>query len=91
MSCTVAVGTSTIATAFASCSVTQAVRPCTVMYSGSRSCAAVVSGAKTRIPRAFSSAREKPWKSAVRTAAFATPCRKSMMLTDPSGLMEPGR
>ena len=87
----VAVGTSSTATAFASCSVTQAVRPLSVMYSGSRSCAAVAPGPKTRTPRASSSAFENARKSAVRTDARATPRPRSMMLTEPSGFTAPGR
>ena len=86
MSCTVAVARSTIAIAFASCNVTQAVRPLSVMYSGSRSCAAVAPGPKTRTPSARSASLENARKSAVRTEAFATPWARSMMLIDPSGL-----
>jgi hypothetical protein len=83
-----AVVMSTTATALFSCSATYAVvlSALTATYSGSKSCAAVAPGPKTRTPSG--TAPLKAVKSAVATLAsmsMAAPPDTSMMLTLPSG------
>ena len=89
---------SMVATAFASCSVTRAVRRSSerAMYSGSRSCATVAPGPLRRMPAGSSRWRGAPALNAAKpTVRTAGPRREvrpfvEMIETDPSGSAVPG-
>ena len=90
ISVNVAVAISRIPIALLSCRVTKAVFPSgeMLMYSGSRSLATVIPSNR-RTPSAFNSANLSlnAANDAVLTVAAATPWPRSMMLTEPSGLL----
>ena len=78
-----------VAMALFSCSVTHAVfESCeTAMYSGSRSCATVAPGPKTRMDGSSVASLKaaKPMSVTSADVREATPPRRSMRLTLPSG------